>query len=93
MEIKGKPPFSAIVALVSLTVFVTGLILVFNSAGMAQTAGNNAVRANFGSMDTAQFLLIIENSARAYAVGGAVLALLGGLGLLVGAVMVFWDKR
>jgi len=88
-SISKKERFARIMSLISVMGFAAGLAVTFTSATLARSAGNAAVRANFGSMDTAQFLLVIENSARAYVAAGVVLALIGGIGLLISAVMLY----
>ena len=94
MEIKIQPiskkrRFACVMSFLSFASLFAGLIVTFSSASLARSAGSSAIRAAGGSMDTAQFLLVIENSARAYTSGGVVLALIGGIGLLVGAVMFY----
>ena len=77
---KNKYAIMAFIAMCLM--FVVGLVLIFSSPELGQAAANAAVRRNFGSMDTNQFLLIFEGAISSYRAGGFVLSLVGGFGLL-----------
>jgi hypothetical protein len=77
-----KNKYAIIAFVVMCLMFVVGLVLIFSSPEMGQTAANAAVRRHGGSMDTNQFLLIFEGAVSSYRVGGIILSLVGGFGLL-----------
>jgi len=72
-----------ITALVLMCVmFIVGLAFIFTAPTMGQNAGQREIIRHGGSMDTHQFERVITTNTTAFTVGGAVLALVGGLGML-----------
>ncbi|MDR0929527.1 MAG: hypothetical protein LBM74_07425 [Oscillospiraceae bacterium] len=63
--------------------FIIGLVLIFSAPGIGQGAGDAALRANGGGMDTSQYVRIIDGSVQSCRLGGLVMALVGGCGLLI----------
>ena len=63
--------------------FVLGLVLIFTAPARGQSAGHREIMRHGGSMDTHQFERVITTNTTAFTVGGAVIASVGGLGMLV----------
>lgn len=72
-----------LVALAMGIMFVVGLVLIFNVPSFGLRAANNFLVSLGGSMDTAQFHIILTSYIRAYNTGGLILSLIGGLGCLI----------
>jgi hypothetical protein len=68
--------------LISLGLLVIGLVLVFSSVGRSVDAANAYLGSHGGSMDTAQFTILLQEYIHTYQWTGGILAVLGGLGLL-----------
>ncbi len=73
--------FFTIIALVLVAV---GLLMVFNSVVWGQKAANSYLLAQGGGMDSAQFMVVLQEYIDTYKWVGGILSLLGGLGLVRG---------
>jgi hypothetical protein len=67
---------------ISLTVSIAGLVIITNSVGWGDDAANAAVGAH-GGLDTATYLVILQESISSYRTMGALLLLIGGAGCLM----------
>lgn len=67
---------------ISLVVFVVGLLFLFSSIRWGTEAANAYLGSHGGSMDTTQFVIILQENIHIYQWIGAILSLLGGLGAL-----------
>jgi hypothetical protein len=76
---------------VSLITFITGLVIIFNSAGWGSEAANAFVRAHGGSIGTEQYSAILQGSINSYCIIGAVLLFIGGLGCLMS--IIYFEKQ
>ena len=80
----------AIISLVIMwALFIGGLIMIFNSTSVGNGKGQSAIQANGGSMDTQQYLSIINSTIENYRTAGAVISLVGGLGVLLSGYGVY----
>lgn len=70
------------VLVISLGLFVIGLLLVFGSVGRGVEAANAYLSSHGGSMDTAQFTVIQQEYIHSYQWIGGILSLVGGLGVI-----------
>ncbi|VVB89994.1 Uncharacterised protein [uncultured archaeon] len=68
---------------VSLITFITGLVIIINSAGWGSEAASAFVRAHGGGIDATQYSAILQGSINSYCIMGAVLLFIGGLGCLM----------
>ena len=64
-------------------VLVLGFILIFSSGSIGQNKGDSAVVSNGGSMDTSQYIRIIETTTSNFRTTGLILSLIGGFGFLI----------
>lgn len=69
--------------------FAIGLILILSSGAIGQYMGDSAIQSNGGSMDTSQYERIIDGNATNFRTVGMALALVGGLGVLMGIYGVY----
>ena len=65
-----------------LVLFAVGLLILFNSVTWGHEAANSYLSAQGGGMDTAQFMIIVQESINIYQWLGSILALIGGLGFI-----------
>ena len=63
-------------------IFVIGLIILMDSINLGNHEISNIMKANGGSMDTAKYLIYLEQSIIKYRFVGSILSILGGLGVL-----------
>ena len=68
--------------IVSLALFVIGLIVVADSVSWGSAAANAFLRSQGGSMDTVQFTSILQGYIHAFRTIGSILSFLGGVGIL-----------
>ena len=73
--------------------FAIGIILIFSAPAAGQNAGSTAIRNHGGSMDTNQYLRIIESTSDSYRTGGMVISLVGGFGLLASGYILLKEER
>lgn len=66
----------------SLVLFVIGLIVIFSSVSLGSTTANTYLRSQGGSMDTAQFTIILEGYINMYRWFGSILSVIGGFGFV-----------
>jgi hypothetical protein len=67
---------------ISIVLSVVGLLFLFGSVSRGIDAANAYLAAHGGSMDTAQFMLIMQEYIHLYQWIGGILSLIGGLGLV-----------
>lgn len=82
-----------ILPIVSLITFITGLVIIINSVGWGSKAANAFLRASGGSMDTAQFSMVLQGSIDSYSTMGAVLFFIGGLGCMISIIYFEIQKQ
>jgi hypothetical protein len=68
--------------IISLVLFIMGLFIIFNSVVWGHEAANVYLRSQGGGMDTAQFMIILQEYINVYRWLGSVLALVSGLGVV-----------
>jgi len=66
----------------SLALFVVGLFVMFSSVSWGRGAANAYLQSQGGGMDTAQFMIVLQESISACRWIGGVLALAGGFGVV-----------
>jgi len=64
-------------------IFVVGLIILMNSTNLGENEISNIMRHNGGSMDTDKYLIYLEQSIIEYRFVGAILSIVGGLGVCI----------
>lgn len=72
--------------LVFAAVFSIGLVILMNSIKAGSQDASELILSQGGSMDTAQYLIFLEQSIVTHRYVGAITALIGGLGLVMNAV-------
>ncbi len=82
-----------ILPIVSLITFITGLVIIINSANWGSEAAGTFLRAHGGSMDTVQFSAILQGLINSYSMMGAVLLFIGGLGCLISIIFFEMQKQ
>ena len=70
------------VLVISLVIFVIGLVIMFASVSRGIEMANAYLASHAGSMDTAQFTVIMQEYIHLYQWIGGILSLIGGLGLV-----------
>lgn len=65
-----------------ILLFIVGVFVMFNSVSWGSDSANAFLRANGGSMDTAQFMVIFQENIGTYRLIGAIASVIGGLGFL-----------
>lgn len=70
--------------IIALVLFAIGVFMLFHSVMWGQQAANSYLLAQGGGMDTAQFMIILQESISTYRWLGGILSLIGGLGLVRG---------
>lgn len=78
---------------VSLITFITGLVIIINSANWGSEAAGAFVRARGGSMDTVQFSAVLQGLINTYSIMGAILLFIGGLGCLMSITFFEMQKQ
>ncbi len=64
-------------------IFVIGLVILMNSIDLGNREISNIMKASGGSMDTNNYLIYLEQSIIKYRFLGSIIAIMGGLGLLI----------
>ena len=67
---------------ISLVLFVIGLFVMFGSIRWGSEAANAYLRSQGGGMDTAQFMIVLQEYIQIYRWMGRILSLVGGFGLV-----------
>jgi hypothetical protein len=65
--------------IISLVLFIAGLFAVFMSVSWGHEAANGYLRAQGGSMDAAQFAIILQEYINTYRWIGGILSVISGL--------------
>jgi hypothetical protein len=68
--------------IVALVIFVVGLFLVLNSVNLGNAAANAYLQSQGGGMDTAQFLIVLQEHIQTYKWIGAILSVISGFGFV-----------
>ena len=68
--------------IISVVLFVVGLILVFGSVSWGSNAANTYLRSQGGSMDTTRFAISLEGYINMYRWIGSILSVTGALGFI-----------
>jgi hypothetical protein len=65
--------------IISLVLFVVGLFVILGSVGWGHEAANAYLRAQGGSMDAAQFAIILQEHINIYRWIGGIMSIISGL--------------
>ena len=68
--------------IISLVLFATGLLVMFASVRWGSEAANAYLQSQGGGMDTAQFMIILQEYISLYRWMGSILSVIGGLGFV-----------
>lgn len=83
-----------IVTLCGIGLFIMGLLVLFNATNIGVNIANKAIQAYGGSMDTEEFYFIMKSHTLSYQIGGAIIALVGGLSsILIGYINIKNDVK
>ncbi len=69
--------------------FIGGLVMLFSSTTVGQSAGARVMRENGGFIDTQKYYSIIDSTTQNYRTGGMVISLVGGLGILISGYALY----
>lgn len=78
-----KQLYMKVLLVISLTVSIAGLVIITNSVGWGSDAAGASVTEHGGGLDTATYLVILQESTSSYRTMGALLLLIGGAGCLM----------
>jgi hypothetical protein len=67
---------------IPLTLFVTGLIIIFGSVSWGNKAAYDYITSRGGSIDTSQYTIILQEHINIYKWIGSILSLISGLGFV-----------
>lgn len=67
---------------ISLILFVAGLVVLFSSVSLGNEAANAYLRSQGGGMDGGQFMIVFQESISTYRWIGMILSVIGGLGFI-----------
>ena len=67
---------------VSLVLFIVGLIVILGSVSWGREAANAYLRSQGGGMDTAQFMIVLQDYISIYRWIGSILSIMSGLGFV-----------
>lgn len=76
-------------SLITLVLFISGLTMIFKSTDLGQSKGFSAMQANGGSMDTQRYYGIINSTSENYRSAGAIISLVGGLGMILSGIGLY----
>ena len=65
-----------------LASFVIGLVILFRSVNWGMDTANAYLQSHGGSMDTGQFVILLQEYIHTYQWIGGILAVIGGLGVV-----------
>jgi hypothetical protein len=68
--------------LISLVIFVIGMVVLFNSVVWGSAAANTYLRSQGGGMDGSQFMIVFQQYIEIYRWLGSILSIIGGLGFV-----------
>jgi hypothetical protein len=68
--------------IISLVLFAVGMIVIFSSVTLGSETANAYLRSQGGGMDTAQFMIILQEYINIYRWVGNILSVIGGLSLV-----------
>jgi hypothetical protein len=68
--------------IISLIMFVVGLIIIFCSVTWGSETANTYLRSQGGGMDTAQFMIVLQEYINIYRWVGSILSVIGGIGFV-----------
>lgn len=75
--------YSKVICVIGTIFCVVGIVVLLNAVNFGMDAANTAIQNNGGSMDTERFYYIMQSTANAYLVGGAIVSVIGGLASIV----------
>lgn len=87
-----KQTFTGLIVVLVL-LFVLGLLLTLTSASIGLSTANAELMKNGGSMDTAMYQYIMDNTAESYRIVGAILAVITGIGAIMAGVAAYIQKK
>jgi hypothetical protein len=68
--------------IISSILFVFGLIIIASSVNWGSAAASAYIRAHGGSVDTAQFTILLQEYINLYRWAGSIMSIIGGLGVV-----------
>ncbi|HET9912459.1 MAG TPA: hypothetical protein VFQ13_11250 [Anaerolineales bacterium] len=68
--------------IISSVLFVIGILVLFSSVTWGHEAANSYLRSQGGGMDTAQFMIILQEQIQTFRWLGIILSLIGGVGFV-----------
>jgi hypothetical protein len=66
----------------SLVLFVAGMVVMISSVSWGSGAANAYLRSQGGGMDSAQFMIVLQESINLYRWVGVILSVIGGFGVV-----------
>jgi hypothetical protein len=69
-------------AMISIILFAIGSFIVFNSVAWGREAANSYLLSQGGGMDSAQFMIVVQESINTYRWFGSILSLISGFGIV-----------
>jgi hypothetical protein len=70
--------------IISLVLFVVGVFIILGSVSWGHAAANGYLRSQGGSMDAAQFAIVLQEYINTYRWIGGILSILSGLAFVKG---------
>ena len=87
---KKIPKFGMLIQCITGILFAGGLFMIFNAAPLGSASATNyLITVHGGSMDSSQFLVILETGINSYIVSGFLISLLGGAGLIITSYIIY----
>ena len=68
--------------IVSLVLFLIGLLIIFNSVRWGSGSANAYLQSQGGGMDSAQFMIVFQESITTYRWMGIILSVVSGFGFV-----------
>jgi hypothetical protein len=72
----------SLVMVIALVLFVVGIIVIFGSVSWGSKAANAYLRSQGGGMDTAQFMIVLQEYINIYRWIGSILSVISSLGFV-----------
>lgn len=73
--------------IISGIVFVIGLFILFNSVSWGQATANAYLRSQGGGMDSAQFMIVLQETINTYRWFGGILSIISGFSFVRAIVL------
>lgn len=74
---------------ITVALFAIGIVFILTATSMGHKKGEEAIRKNGGSMETARYNRIIETSTLDFRTAGTVIGLVGGLGMISIGITIY----